>query len=206
MKKKIRMHDGIVGTILLSSFALAYVFDVRWLIVIAVIAGLMIISAFTGLCPVYFILNRTMSNDDKTSKEKKNKDEDSKAQNDSDTNNTSKDLDTQEMDLGPGIDELPEIKESIRQKLLAEDSWGIDIPASEHKPAYEEQPPLETAPPPVEEAPSQEPTPAQPVTKETPTIEENPDTQQTPAATDTPGIDETPKVEENPESDKNPNN
>lgn len=64
MKNKIKVHDGIVGACILLSVILSYTVDVRWLILAAVIAVLMVASAFTGFCPVYAILNKVMPSGD----------------------------------------------------------------------------------------------------------------------------------------------
>ena len=60
MKKKIKIHDGIVGSIILSSVILALTVNVAWLYLAGAIGGLMISSTFTGFCPVYFVLNRVL--------------------------------------------------------------------------------------------------------------------------------------------------
>ena len=63
MRKKIRVHDGIVGTVILLSAVLGYNVDKSWLIVTGTIAALMVFSALSGFCPVYFILNKVMPPD-----------------------------------------------------------------------------------------------------------------------------------------------
>lgn len=60
MKKKIKIHDGIVGALLLTSILLAHYVHYAWLWLAAVISVLMISSAFTSFCPVYFIINKLM--------------------------------------------------------------------------------------------------------------------------------------------------
>ena len=60
MKNKIKVHDGIVGAVILLSVILAYSVDARWIGLAGVIAVLMISSAFTGFCPVYFVINKIM--------------------------------------------------------------------------------------------------------------------------------------------------
>jgi hypothetical protein len=65
MKNKIKVHDGIVGAVILLSVILAYKVDITWLWLAGVIAVLMIASAFTGFCPVYCILNKIMPSDGK---------------------------------------------------------------------------------------------------------------------------------------------
>jgi hypothetical protein len=65
MKKKIKVHDGIVGSIILLSVILAVKVDLTWLWLTGIVAVLMIVSAITGFCPVYTILNKVMPCDDK---------------------------------------------------------------------------------------------------------------------------------------------
>jgi hypothetical protein len=60
MKAKIKIHDGIVGAVILASVVLGMTVNPAWLYVAGVIGALMISSAFTGFCPVYFVLNKIM--------------------------------------------------------------------------------------------------------------------------------------------------
>ena len=60
MKTEINIHDGIVGTVILSSVIFCLVVSPRWLYVVGFIGALMVSSAFTGFCPVYCVLNRLM--------------------------------------------------------------------------------------------------------------------------------------------------
>lgn len=58
MKNKIKIHDGIVGAVIFSSVVLGLTVGLQWLYVAGGIGALMVSSAFTGFCPVYFILNK----------------------------------------------------------------------------------------------------------------------------------------------------
>jgi hypothetical protein len=60
MKAKIKIHDGIVGAVILGSVVLGMMVSPAWLYVAGVIGALMISSAFTGFCPVYFVLNKLL--------------------------------------------------------------------------------------------------------------------------------------------------
>ena len=60
MKTKIKIHDGIVGAVILASVVLGFVASPEWLYVAGTIGALMISSAFTGFCPVYFVLHKLM--------------------------------------------------------------------------------------------------------------------------------------------------
>ncbi|WP_069130868.1 YgaP family membrane protein [Rhodohalobacter halophilus] len=61
MKSKTKIHDGIVGVIYLTSVLLAVYINLNWLYLAGAVAVLQIMSMFTGFCPVYYLLNRTMS-------------------------------------------------------------------------------------------------------------------------------------------------
>lgn len=60
MKNKIKIHDGIVGTLILLSVVLGIKVNAAWIYLAGAISILMIISAFTGFCPVYFMINKLM--------------------------------------------------------------------------------------------------------------------------------------------------
>ena len=64
MKTKIKIHDGIVGAVIFSSIVLGLTVAAPWLYVAGFIGALMISSAFTGFCPVYFVLNKVMPGTD----------------------------------------------------------------------------------------------------------------------------------------------
>lgn len=57
---KIKLHDGIVGSLYLLSIVLALTLNIQWLYLAGLVAVLQVMSAFTGFCPVYFILNKFM--------------------------------------------------------------------------------------------------------------------------------------------------
>jgi len=60
MKNKTKIHDGIVGVIYLTSILLAVYVSMSWLYLAGAVAVLQIMSTFTGFCPVYFVLDKTM--------------------------------------------------------------------------------------------------------------------------------------------------
>ena len=68
MKKKIKIHDGIVGAMILASVLLAVNVNPQWIWLAGAISALMILSAFTGFCPVYFIINKIMPSSDEGGK------------------------------------------------------------------------------------------------------------------------------------------
>ena len=57
---KVRVHDGIVGLLNISSILLASQFGLNWIYVAVAVAFLQILSPFTKFCPVYTILNKLM--------------------------------------------------------------------------------------------------------------------------------------------------
>jgi hypothetical protein len=63
MKAQIKIHDGIVGAVMLLGIILGLKVDSSWLYLPGAIAVLMISSAFTGFCPVYFLLKKLMPGD-----------------------------------------------------------------------------------------------------------------------------------------------
>jgi len=60
MQRTTKVHDGIVGAILLAGVVLGAKADIRWLYLPGIVSVLMISSAFTGFCPVYFVLNKLL--------------------------------------------------------------------------------------------------------------------------------------------------
>ena len=61
---KVRVHDGIVGLLNISSILLASQFGLDWIYVAVAVAVLQIISPITKFCPVYTILNKLMPDTD----------------------------------------------------------------------------------------------------------------------------------------------
>ena len=57
---KVRVHDGIVGLMYLSSVLLANWVGLSWIYVAVGVAVLQIASPFTKFCPVYTVLNKVM--------------------------------------------------------------------------------------------------------------------------------------------------
>lgn len=63
MQNKIKVHDGIVGALILLGTVLGMKVNPAWLYLPGAIALLMISSAFTGFCPVYFVLHKLLPAD-----------------------------------------------------------------------------------------------------------------------------------------------
>jgi hypothetical protein len=60
MTKRVKVHDGIVGALVLATVALGNSFDPRWYALTALVAVVMISSAFTGFCPVHFLVSKVV--------------------------------------------------------------------------------------------------------------------------------------------------
>ena len=58
MTKKIKIHDGIIGSLILFSALMAWRVDPRWLALSGLTALIMISSSFTGFCPVHFVVDK----------------------------------------------------------------------------------------------------------------------------------------------------
>lgn len=56
MNRQRRIHDGIVGLLVTAGAALAYWVHPLWWILPGAVGLLLIQSAFSGFCPVYFTL------------------------------------------------------------------------------------------------------------------------------------------------------
>ena len=63
MNRKRRIHDGIAGAVVAAGTALGYWVDPLWLIVPGLLGLTLVQSAFTGFCPVYFVLDMTSESD-----------------------------------------------------------------------------------------------------------------------------------------------
>lgn len=63
MTKRIKIHDGIIGALILTSAILAWQVDVRFIGLAGLTALIMVSSAFTGFCPVHFTLKKLVRED-----------------------------------------------------------------------------------------------------------------------------------------------
>lgn len=60
MNTKRRIHDAIVGAVLVVGTALGAYVAPAWYLVPAVLGVTLLQSGLTGFCPVYFILDRVL--------------------------------------------------------------------------------------------------------------------------------------------------
>ncbi len=57
---ELKVHDGIVGALTLSSVIAGVMVNPAWFWLAGVIGAVMISSAFTGFCPLHFLLSKVM--------------------------------------------------------------------------------------------------------------------------------------------------
>ncbi len=62
--RELKVHDGIVGAIILASVVAGIMLNPIWFWLAGATGAIMIQSAFTGFCPILFILGKLMSSDD----------------------------------------------------------------------------------------------------------------------------------------------
>lgn len=55
---KRKIHDGIVGVVILIGVALGHYVSPVWLWIPVILGVTLVQSAFTGFCPVYFTLDK----------------------------------------------------------------------------------------------------------------------------------------------------
>jgi hypothetical protein len=60
MKKRIRVHDGIIGLLLTSCTALGATVDPRFFWLAGITGLIMVQSSFTGFCPVHYTLSKVL--------------------------------------------------------------------------------------------------------------------------------------------------
>ncbi len=63
MNQKRRIHDAIVGVVVTAGVALGHFVDPLWLLLPGLIGVTLIQSGVTGFCPVYFLLDKTLTPD-----------------------------------------------------------------------------------------------------------------------------------------------
>lgn len=60
--REIKVHDGIVGAIVLANVVAGMMVDPLWFWLAAVTGAIMISSVFTGFCPIHYTLTKLMPN------------------------------------------------------------------------------------------------------------------------------------------------
>lgn len=54
MSRRVKIHDGIIGVLLLASMALTLWVDLRFGWLAGLVGAIMLSSSFTGFCPVHY--------------------------------------------------------------------------------------------------------------------------------------------------------
>ncbi len=57
---ELKVHDGIIGAVVLASVVAGVRVDPVWFWLAGVIGAVMLSSAFTGFCPLHFLLGKVM--------------------------------------------------------------------------------------------------------------------------------------------------
>ena len=55
---ELKVHDGIIGAVILLSAVAGSMLNPLWFSLAGVIGAVMISSAFTGFCPLHFVLGK----------------------------------------------------------------------------------------------------------------------------------------------------
>lgn len=55
---KRKIHDGIVGVVIIAGVALGHYLNPAWLWVPFILGVVLLQSAVTGFCPVYYVLDK----------------------------------------------------------------------------------------------------------------------------------------------------
>ena len=58
MSHRVKIHDGVIGALLVVSTGLAAAVDPRFIWLVGLTGLIMVSSAFTGFCPVHFVVRR----------------------------------------------------------------------------------------------------------------------------------------------------
>lgn len=60
MSARVKVHDGVIGVLLVVSTVLTATVDPRFVWLVGLTGAIMISSAFTGFCPVHFLVRKGM--------------------------------------------------------------------------------------------------------------------------------------------------
>jgi hypothetical protein len=58
--QKRKIHDGIISAVILVFTAMGYFLSTVWLLVPAIVCVVMLQSAFSGFCPLYYTLDKLL--------------------------------------------------------------------------------------------------------------------------------------------------
>ncbi|MDH4275478.1 MAG: DUF2892 domain-containing protein [Gammaproteobacteria bacterium] len=51
-----KLHDGIIGALFVVGAFLAFFVNIKFVLLLGIIGAVMLQSAFTGFCPIYYTL------------------------------------------------------------------------------------------------------------------------------------------------------
>ena len=60
MSRRVKIHDGIIGGLLIATALLSTYVDPRFFWLAALTGAIMLSSAFTGFCPVHFAVRKAL--------------------------------------------------------------------------------------------------------------------------------------------------
>jgi hypothetical protein len=60
MSSRVKIHDGVIGALLVASTLATVLVDTRAVWLVGLTGAIMVSSAFTGFCPVHFVVRRVM--------------------------------------------------------------------------------------------------------------------------------------------------
>ncbi len=63
MTRKVKIHDGLIGGLLSGSALLAWAVHPAFLWLTAATGVIMVQSAFTGFCPVHYLVSKVVRDD-----------------------------------------------------------------------------------------------------------------------------------------------
>ena len=60
MSARVKVHDGVIGALLVATTVATVAVDVRAVWLVGLTGAIMVSSAFTGFCPVHFLVRKAM--------------------------------------------------------------------------------------------------------------------------------------------------
>jgi len=60
LSRRVKIHDGIIGALLIATTALSVYVDPRFFWLAALTGAIMLSSAFTGFCPVHYAVRKAL--------------------------------------------------------------------------------------------------------------------------------------------------
>ncbi len=60
MSRRVKIHDGVIGALLVATAALSAFVDPRFVWLAALTGAIMLSSSFTGFCPVHYAVRKAL--------------------------------------------------------------------------------------------------------------------------------------------------